>query len=113
MEIKGKVIQVLAQEVVGQNQKKKQTFIVETMDQYPKKVAIDSWDDKVVVSVGEIATFHINAESREWNNKWFTNLSAWKKEVGSQAAPTSTPQPAQAPVFTPPAAVTDDTDLPF
>ena len=112
MEIKGTVIKVLPSELIGQNQAKKQTFIIETEGQYPKKVAIDIWKDTISVTQGESATFHLNAESREASNgRWFTGLSAWKKEGGQQAGATLSQPVVSGP---PPAkGMEEDLDIPF
>lgn len=131
MNISGTVIQILPAETVGQNSKTKQTFIIETEGQYPKKVAIEVWEDKVAMAMGEKVTLATNPESREYNNKWYTSIVAWRKEGAARPAaagvPPSAPaqgatlpprpaapapNPAQAPVFAglPPA--TED-DLPF
>ena len=131
MNISGTVIQILPAEAVGQNSKIKQTFIIETEGQYPKKVAIEVWEDKVAMVMGEKVTLATNPESREYNGRWFTNIVAWRKEGAARpasagvppsapaqgatlpprpAAPV-TPNPAQAPVF---AAPEDDLGgLPF
>ena len=50
MEVKGKVIQLLALQT-GMGKKgpwKKQEFILETQSQYPKKVCLSVWGEKVI-----------------------------------------------------------------
>ncbi len=65
----------------------KQPFVIETKDQYPKKVAFEAWgkssESASNLIEGQQITVHFNAESREWNNKWFTSLSVWKIEIES------------------------------
>jgi len=80
MQIKGKVTQLLApQSGQGKNGEwKKQDFILETEEQYPKKVCITIFGDKLKVSEGQNITAHINVESREYNEKWYTNITMWK-----------------------------------
>jgi len=92
MELKGKVIEIL--EVMtgaGSNGEwKKGGFVVETNDQYPKKVAIDLWKDKLDAfkhEVGEEITVSINIESREHNGRWFTNVQGWKFSERSEGSP--------------------------
>lgn len=108
MEIKGKVIQFLAiQTGAGKNgQWKKQEFILETPGQYPKKVAITLWGEKVDdhhMKVGDSVTISVNAESREYNGRWYTELRAWKIEGGSgkggnsETAQTDYPQKSEEP----------------
>jgi hypothetical protein len=92
MTISGKIIQVLPAESVGQSSKSKQTFVLETEGQYPKKIAFDVWENKIELALGETVTVAVNIESREYNGKYFTNISGWKKEGAS--APASAPQGA-------------------
>ena len=104
MTISGKIIQVLPAESVGQNAKSKQTFVLETEGQYPKKIAFDVWENKIALEMGENVTVSINIESREYNGKFFTNISGWKKEGASapqSSAPSSAPAPTPTPTPTP------------
>ena len=83
MEISGKIVTILPAENIGSAGKLKQTFVLETEGQFPKKIAFDVWDNRFELDEGEIVTLSINIESREWNKKWFTNVTAWKRSVGS------------------------------
>jgi hypothetical protein len=84
MQLKGKVVQVLATETgEGKNGTwKSQKVIVETGEgQYVKKVCIKLLKDTVdTVWEGDERTFNINIESREYNGKWFNDISCWKIE---------------------------------
>lgn len=106
MNIKGTVIQVLAvQTGAGKNGEwKKQEFIIETDGQYPKKICIALWGDKVgTVQSGQIVDVQIDAESREYNGRWYTELKAWKVDVqgtekgvsGNQNSPSQQSEPQQ------------------
>lgn len=81
MNISGKVIQVFA-EVKGEGKNGpwvKQDFIIETDDQYPKKVCISVWNNKINVKdliPGELVDIEILIESREYNGKWYTDVKA-------------------------------------
>jgi hypothetical protein len=98
MTISGKIIQALPAETVGQSGKSKQTFVLETEDKFPKKIAVQVWEDKVALAVGETVTLHVNIESREWNGRFFTDISVWKKEGASAPAQApSAPQGATLP----------------
>jgi hypothetical protein len=85
MDVKGKVIQLL-QEQTGAGKKgtwRKQEFIVETQGQYPKKVCLSMWGDKIQqfnVSVGDMVSASVELESREYNGRWYTEARAWKVE---------------------------------
>lgn len=59
----------------------KQNIIVETSGDYPKKVCLSIWNRRVDVSelvIGKEYTFHVNVESREHREKWYTELTLWK-----------------------------------
>jgi hypothetical protein len=85
MEIQGKLIQVLPIESgTSKSGKdwKQQTIIVETGDQYPKKIAIQC-PEKLMsrigdYQVGQTITCSVNIESRESGGKWYTSIKAWK-----------------------------------
>lgn len=61
---------------------KKQEFVIETHEQFPKKVCFTLFNDKVSlidqVKVGDEVEVYFNMESREYNGKWFHNINAWK-----------------------------------
>ncbi len=83
MNIKGKLIDVLPlQTGISKNgQWKKQDVIIETEGQYPKKVCVSFWGDKINESQLQMGTeldISFELESREFNNKWFTDVKAWK-----------------------------------
>lgn len=84
MEITGRVIQILPlQEGTNKsgNTWRKQEFVLETESQYPKKVLIMLWGDKVSqfpISEGQKVTAFFDLESREYNGRWYTEVRAWK-----------------------------------
>lgn len=90
MELKGKVIAVLPlQSGVSRtgNEWKKQEFVVETQEQYPKKVCLSLFNKiEMCPVVGEDVVVHINIESHEHNGRWFTQVNAWKIDKGAQEA---------------------------
>jgi hypothetical protein len=91
MEITGRIIQLLPLQT-GQGKNgvwKKQDFVIETDGQYPKKVCISAWGDKVsdsVLVVGKEVNVFFDIESREFNGRWYTDVRAWKVEEGGGAA---------------------------
>jgi hypothetical protein len=96
MEITGRIIQILPEETgEGRNGPwKKQSFILETQDQYPKKVCITVWGDKLnLQSFGEneLVTASINIESREYNSRWYTDVKAWRLAKAETETPVSAP----------------------
>jgi len=125
MELSGKVIAVLEpKSVVSRtgNEWKVQEYVIETHDQYPRKMCFDVFGaDKIEqfhIQAGEEITVSFDIDAREWNGRWFNSIRAWKVE--RVAAPSAGPQPMDAMPF-PPApevstdfSVTDEKDdLPF
>ena len=92
LELTGKLVTSLPAES-GQGAKgpwTKQSFIIETIEQYPKKVCIIAWNENVkrVADINPESTVKaaINIESREYNGKWYTDIRLWKIEVVSGSA---------------------------
>lgn len=60
----------------------KQDFVIETTDQYPKKIAFTLFGDKtdllMNIGQGQLVDVSFNLESREYNGRWFHNVNAWK-----------------------------------
>ena len=60
---------------------RKQEFILETEDKYPKPVCIAHWGDDIDafnIQVGERLTAHVDVQSREYNGRWYTDVKAWR-----------------------------------
>ena len=97
LEIKGKLKSILP-EVTGVNAKgnqwKKQEFVITTEDQYPKDVCFVLWGDNTDVlatlSTGASLVVNFNAESREYNGNYYTDLKAWKVATLAPAVGTAT-----------------------
>jgi hypothetical protein len=122
LDIIGKIIQVMP-ESSGQSKAgkpwSKQEFVIETMEQYPRKVCMSVMNDKVQelkkFAVGHEIKASLNIESREYQGRWYTDIRAWKIELNGSTG-SSAPMPGdtfhadQDPQFTPDS-TTDD--LPF
>lgn len=84
MEITGKIFAVL-EEKTGEGKNgtwHSQDAVLETVEQYPKKVAFNMYGDKIVnLRIGQEVNVSFDIESKEFNGRWFTNLKAWKVEV--------------------------------
>lgn len=120
MELAGKVISILPLQS-GKSQKgewKKQEFILETEGQYPKKVCITLWGDKIDqfdLKEGEEVNAGIDIESREYNGRWYTDVKAWKidkKSANMGHDPMMDQQSSFPPPSEPPMPDEED-DLPF
>lgn len=86
MQLTAKLVQILPlQTGKGKNGEwKKQDIIVETSGQYPKKVCISVWGDKIdanKLKTGNILKIDFDIESREYNSRWYTDVKAWKIDV--------------------------------
>ena len=110
MEVVGKIIQVLpAQEGVGRNGNpwKVQPYVLETLDQYPRKVHFEVFgEDRIKANpcdLDQLVTVSFDIESREFNGRWYTSIRAWKIQQGdmTQAAAVPGAAPAAAPVAAP------------
>ena len=116
MELKGKVIQLLPLQT-GMGKKgpwKKQEFIVETQSQYPKKVCLSVWGDKVDqfnLAVGQTVNVAVELESREYNGRWYTEARAWKLEKSGTGNADMPPPPSDEPFMADSNNTADD--LPF
>ena len=99
--LKGKLSRILEPESgmsKAGNQWKKQEFLIETSDQFPKKVCFTLFNDKVSalsgLNPGDEIEVSFDVESREFNNKFYHNLNAWKIEKsGPQKATGDFPPP--------------------
>ena len=98
-EITGKVIKILSEQS-GQGKFgkwQKQEFVIETSDKFPKKVCFTAWGDKTDtvknLFEGDEITVGFNPESREYNERWYTDLKAWKITKGSGTQPSTNDVP--------------------
>ncbi len=117
MEITGTVIKLLPEQSgEGRNGPwRKQEIIIETDGTYPRKVCIAIWGDRIdqfSLKEGEKITAAVNIESREFNERWYTDVKAWKVDrvAASGAGGMGEPPPfAEAPI---PPEVPPSSDLP-
>lgn len=97
MTIEGKIIQVLPlQGGVSKTSGKEwalQAYVLETIEQYPKKVHFEVFGDDRIKSnpcdVDDIVSVDFDIESREFNGRWYTSIRALRivKQDATQAAP--------------------------
>lgn len=67
-----------------------QTAVIETQEQYPKKLAFDVINDKIDqfnIQVGEFLTVQFDINAREYNGRWFNSINAWNVIRQTQQAP--------------------------
>lgn len=85
MTVKGKLVAILnAESGTGRNGNswKKQMFLLETADQFSKKICFTLFNDKINqlngIREGEELEVSFDIESREFSGKWYHNINAWK-----------------------------------
>ena len=123
MEITGKIIAVLPERggvsKTG-NEWKTQEYVIETHEQYPKKVCFNVFGaDKIAqfnIQAGDELTVSFDINAREYNGRGYNDVRAWKVERGPAAA-----APMDIPVIDAPKvevpdfgkSANDPDDLPF
>lgn len=116
MELQGRIIQVMPiSSGVSRNGNKwqRREFILETPGQYPKKVCLQLFGDRVnqyPVSVGQDVKVSFEIESREYQGRWYSSITAWKVEYSGNA--TDIPQTLPPPHYDATPADSDD-EFPF
>ncbi len=132
MDIVGKIIQVLPEQSgtsKSGNPWKSQSYVLETQEQYPRKVCFELFGEERIKSnpckIDDIVTVSFDIESREFNGRWYTSIRAWRVQQGAQAAAatvaaTPVAQPAAQTAAAPAASTTpfdgaadESSDLPF
>jgi len=111
LEIKGKIKQKLDIESGVTNAGKnwqRQTFIIDTGAQYNPLVTFSLVGEEKIkkltaFNVGDNVVVGFNVSSREYKNKWYTSLDAWKIFEDRDAEPSSETVEVDE----------DDGDLPF
>jgi len=112
MEITGKLIQKLpVQSGVSSsgNNWSKAEFVIETVEQYPKKVCANLWGERAKAldqfQLGALITVSFDLESREYNGRWYTDVKAWRVDAATPAAAAGAPVqgyiPPQQPAYPP------------
>ena len=108
MELQGKVIAVLP-ERSGVSARgvewKSQSFVIETHEQYPKKLVFDVFGAERLaqfnIQSGEEISVSFDIDAREYNGRWFNSVRAWNvvhiDPAAAQAASMGA-QPQAAPV---------------
>lgn len=126
MEFTGKIIAILplkggVSKTTG-NEWKAQEYVVENHDQYPRKMCFEVFGaDKIEqfnIQMGEELTVSFDIDARQWQDRWFNSVRAWKVERVNMSQPAVQPQPMAGMPVPPP--VTPDflqgeanDDLPF
>lgn len=128
MELQGKVIAAL-QPRTGESKRNpgeqwmSQEFVIETHDQYPRKMVFNVWGQdrlqRFNIQVGQEVMVSFDIDAREWQGRWFTDIRAYdvrQVDPATIGATGAAPyQPAVAPAAAPaaPAAAPAAQPAPF
>ena len=89
-EIEGKLVKAYDMEVKGTSSFRTREFVIETMETYPQFVKFQSVQDKCDLlnqfQEGEIIKVSFDLRGRQWQDKYFTNLNAWRIENSSNSS---------------------------
>lgn len=83
MELFGKIITALPERSgtsARGTQWRSVTYVLETQEQYPKKLAFDVVNDRIEllnIQIGEVLTVQFDINAREYNGKYFNSVQAW------------------------------------
>lgn len=92
MEIQGKIIAVLPERsgVSARGEWKSQTYVIETQEQYPKKMAFDVFGaDRIAnfgIQLGEVINVSFDIDAHEYQGRYFNQIRAWNVTKVSQQA---------------------------
>lgn len=131
MEITGKITYVLPERsgTSARGEWKAQSFVVETEDNYPRKMVFDVFGAERLqtfnIKVGDKVTVSFDIDAHEYQGRWFNNIRAYDllhldaaaAQAAGQAAAaapqTTQAAPAPFPPAQPDAAGESTDDLPF
>ena len=121
MEFTGRIIAVLQPRggvSKAGNEWKAQEYVIENHDQYPRKMCFEVFgNDKIEqfnIQMGEELTVSFDIDARQWQDRWFNSIRAWKVDRVSTAAPAEGTVPPPAPTAAPDFLAGDvKDDLPF
>ena len=126
MEVKGKIIQkfdLQSGTSKAGNPWKKQNYLLETLDSFPRKIYFDFFGDRADqfnLNVGDLINLSFDIECREYQGRYYTDIRGWKAEkidqnaAAPQAAPMADVPQAPAPGITDASFdQTEEDELPF
>ncbi len=93
-------------------------FVIQTEGQYPQMIKFQLTQDRCQLvdgyNEGEKIKVHFDLRGREWNEKYFTNLNAWRVEKVQDMPPPTEGDASMPGMSDEPQTITDDfEDLPF
>ena len=124
MEFVGKVLEILPA-VTGQSARgtwERQTVVFEQANkQFGKEIAVtfmNKGQDVAMLRVGESYTVSFDIESRKYNERWYTDVRAWRvqpkqEEISAAPAMPDMPPFGDEPAYAAPTPAAEVDDLPF
>jgi hypothetical protein len=118
MEVSGKIIAVLPM-ASGEGRNgtwRSQDYVLETADQYPKKVCFNLFGDKIEqfpLAIDDVVNVSFDIDSKEYNGRWFTNIRAWKVDKNAVNAVQATSANTATTPFDAAPSAEEGTGLPF
>lgn len=115
LEVQGKItkfLEVQSGTAASGNEWKKQSFLIETEEQYNNLYCFEVFGAEKVDNlekfnkVGDDVSVQFNVNTNEWKGKYFTSLSAWRIEKVDSSSDSPEPEPV-------PASTDSNGDLPF
>ncbi len=105
MELSGKIIAVLEKRVgvakATGNPWAVQSYVLETHDQYPRKMCFDVFgEDKITqfaIQAGEEVTVSFDIDAREYQGRWYNSIRAWKVDRVQPEPQVAAPVPPEVP----------------
>jgi single-strand DNA-binding protein len=96
----------------------KQEFVVTTEERFPQDIKLDCLKEKVELlqpfKEGDRIKVAFDLRGREWNERYFVDLSAWKIEAAdAEASGTGAPPPAETIPAEDPGPYNEEEDVPF
>ncbi|KAA6350814.1 hypothetical protein EZS27_001802 [termite gut metagenome] len=105
MELTGKIIAILQPRggvSKSGNEWKTQEYVIETSEQYPKKMCFEVFGTEKIqqfnIQQGEELTVSFDIDARQWQDRWFNSIRAWKVE---RATTTNASPTTSTPLYTP------------
>jgi hypothetical protein len=118
MDLQGKIIAVLPERsgVSARGEWKAGSFMLETHDQYPKKMVFDVFGaerlSQFAIKAGEELIVSFDIDAHEYQGRWFNSIRAWNVQRVDAAAAQAAAPVAVAPVAPAPAPA-DGANAPF
>lgn len=104
MEITGRIILALPERsgVSARGAWKSQSFVIETQDQYPRKMVFDVFGEERLqrfnIQAGDDVTVFFDIDAHEYNGRWFNNIRAYDvRRVDANMVAAAAPAAAAAP----------------